>query len=117
MNAAIAKWICIKAGNLAVRLAPHAGIELVMRVRSKARKAPQCPKCSAPMTGFFPTCFRCEPPPKPELFEATCKDCGADSFEFDGRAGAEVLGNHCLVCQGRRWSVARIESHQQSRRV
>jgi hypothetical protein len=102
MRKALAKWVCIKAGNLAVRLAPHAGFDLVFRLRSHKRDQPP-----APVT------------PKPELFEATCQDCGCDSFEFSGREGYNILEYHCVVCQGRRWRVAPVvePEHQQSRRA
>lgn len=100
---AIARWIVVKAGNLAVKLAPHAGFDLVFRLRSHSRAV--------------------VPPPvaRPELFEATCQDCGCDSFEFHGAEGGTVLQYYCLICQGRRWRVAPVvpekeAEHQQSRR-
>jgi hypothetical protein len=102
MNKRLAKWIVVHAGNLAVKLAPQAGFDLVFRLRSHKRNQPPAP---AP------------PTTKPELFEATCLDCEWDSFEFYGHEGAKVLDFHCLVCQGRRWHVEPITSHQGSRRV
>jgi hypothetical protein len=98
MRKALARWIVVHAGNLAVRLAPQAGFDLVFRLRSHKRNQP-------------PT-----PTPPPELFEATCQDCGCDSFEFSGQEGGTVLQYHCIVCQGRRWRVAPVVEHQQSRR-
>jgi hypothetical protein len=100
MNKRLAKWIVVHAGNLAVRLAPQAGFDLVFRLRSHKRNQPPAPV------------------PPPELFEATCQDCGCDSFEFSGQEGATVLQYHCIICQGRRWRVAPVvETHQQSRKV
>jgi hypothetical protein len=101
VNRAIAKWIVVKAGNLAVWLAPHAGFDLVFRLQSHKRQ--QVPAAVL----------------APELFEATCQDCGCDSFEFSGREGATVMQYHCIVCQGRRWRVAPVvepQPHQGSRR-
>jgi hypothetical protein len=101
MNKRLAKWIVVHAGNLAVRLAPQAGFDLVFRLRSHKRNQPAAPV-----------------PPPPELFEATCLDCEWDSFEFYGHEGAKVLDFHCLVCQGRRWGVTPVATdHQQSRKV
>jgi hypothetical protein len=104
MNKRLAKWIVVHAGNLAVRLAPQAGFDLVFRLRSHNRNQSPAPT---------------PPTPKPELFEATCQDCGCDSFEFHGSEGATVLQYHCIVCQGRRWRVAPVvePDHQQSRKV
>jgi hypothetical protein len=102
MRKALARWIVVKAGNLAVRLAPQAGFDLVFRLRSHTRNRLPVPR----------------PIPTPELFEATCQDCGADSFEFHGSETGTVLQYHCIVCQGRRWRVAPvIPEHQQSRKV
>jgi hypothetical protein len=100
IKARIARAIVVHAGNLAVRLAPHAGFDLVFRLRSHKRNQPPAPV-----------------PPPPELFEATCQDCGCDSFEFSGQEGATVLQFFCIVCQGRRWRVAPVVEHQQSRKA
>jgi hypothetical protein len=104
MNKRLAKWIVVKAGNLAVRLAPHAGFDLVFRLRSHKRQTP--PVVPPPVTG-------------PAWFRAECKDCG-DWFDFPGIEGASVLGQVCPTCDGRRWFVVpRLvdpQPHQGSRR-
>jgi hypothetical protein len=113
VNKRLARWIVVHAGNLAVRLAPQAGFDLVFRLRSHKRDQPK------PGLAYDPL----EAPPtptRPELFRATCQDCGCDSFEFSGCDGATVLQYHCIVCQGRRWHVAPViepQPHQQSRKV
>jgi cytochrome c5 len=94
VNKRLAKWIVVKAGNLAVRLAPQAGFDLVFRLRSHKRN--QVPAAAL----------------APELFRATCDDCNADSFEFEGSEGATVLQYFCVVCQGRQWKVTPVVEHQ-----
>jgi hypothetical protein len=111
VNKRLARWIVVHAGNLAVKLAPQAGFDLVFRLRSHKRNQKPAGIAYDPL----------EAPPTrttPELFEATCLDCGCDAFEFHGHEGAMVLQYFCIVCQGRRWRVAPvIPDHQQSRKV
>jgi hypothetical protein len=110
MNKRLAKWIVVHAGNLAVRLAPQAGFDLVFRLRSHKRGKPGQPG------GIAYDPLEAPPTPKVETFTATCTDCGCDSFEFFGHEGATVLQYFCIICQGRRWRVAPVVEHQQSRR-
>jgi hypothetical protein len=95
---ALARWACIRAGNLAVWLAPHAGIQMALRV-GRPR----------PMAGGVIQ-------HRPTVFDATCQNCYDVTWVY-GREGVEALDKTCETCGARRWRLRPHEEHQQSRRV
>jgi hypothetical protein len=125
VSAKIAKWICIKAGNLAVRLAPHAGMHLALRVGKPKPTTPTCPKCSTPNTGFYPTCWKCEADLRaapvtatrePQVFDLVCQNCYDVMWTY-GHSGVEALDKTCETCGAREWRVKPHTDHQQSRKA
>jgi hypothetical protein len=99
----VAKWLCVRLGNLAVRLAPHAGLDLVFRVGR--------PKGVRPMAGGV-----IQRRIVPDVFDIVCQNCREVEW-IHGHMGVDALTRTCGACGAQRWRVKPHIDHQQSRKV
>jgi hypothetical protein len=105
MGQAIARWICVHAGNLAVRLAPRAGIDLVLRVGSR-RKLTQGGVIQRRTAEY-------------SVMDLVCQNCYEVEWIYGG-SGVEALAKTCGCCGAKRWRVKPHQweqDHQQSRKA
>lgn len=94
----LARWACFTFGNLAVRLAPYAGVDLVFRVGR--------PK---PMAGGIVQ-------RRTQVFDLVCNQCYEVEW-MHGASGVEALDRTCGACGARDWRVKPHAEHTASRKV
>jgi hypothetical protein len=111
MKTAIARWLVLRFGNLAVRLAPHAGIEMALRIgRPKGTQTPSELDRELDLDAARRAIV-------PDVFDAVCRNC-FHVQQFSGHMGVEALDLTCSACGAQAWRVKpHIASHQRSRRV